>query len=84
MKDVIPGVDMLEFYQNPFFWAGISLLGLLGANATVNTQFGKKFPIFGQLSGFLFTIGRIIMVLPFIPQPRKVHMEVIKYSAILI
>lgn len=84
MKDVIPGVDMLEFYQNPFFWAGISLLGLLGANATVNTQFGKKFPIFGQISGFLFTIGRIIMVLPFIPQPRLVDMEEIKYSAILI
>jgi NTE family protein len=61
---------MFGFVLNPFFWAGISLLGLLGANTAVNTRFGKRFRLFAQLSGFLFTIGRVILVLPFIPQPR--------------
>jgi NTE family protein len=61
---------MFEYFQNPFFWAGISLLGLLGANTSVNTRFGKKYRLFGRLSGVLFSLGRIIMVLPFISQPR--------------
>ncbi len=61
---------MFDLIQNPFFWAAISLLGLLSANTIVNTRFGKKFRLFGLLSGLLFSIGRIIMVLPFVPQPR--------------
>ena len=61
---------MIEFILNPFFWAGISLLGILGTNTAVNTRFGRKYRIFGQLSGLLFSAGRIILVLPFIPQPR--------------
>lgn len=61
---------MFDFIQIPFFWAGISLLGLLGANTAVITRFGKRFRLFGQLSGLLFSIGRIIMVLPFVSQPR--------------
>lgn len=61
---------MFDFFQNPFFWAGISLLGLLGANTIINTRFGKKFRLFGILSGLLFSIGRIVMVLPFVPQPQ--------------
>lgn len=75
---------MLEFYRNPFFWAGVSLLGLLGANTATNTRFGRKFRIFGQLSGFLFSVGRIIMVLPVITQPRLVDLELFKYSGILL
>jgi NTE family protein len=75
---------MLEFYRNPFFWAGVSLLGLLGANTATNTHFGKKFPIFGQLSGFLFSLGRIIMVLPVITQPRLLDLELFKYSGVIL
>ena len=75
---------MLEFYQNPFFWAGISLFGLLGANTAGTTRFGKQFQIFGQLSGFFFTVGRIIMVLPVITQPRMFDSDLFKYSGILI
>lgn len=75
---------MLDFYKNPFFWAGISLLGLLGANTATNTRFGKKYRIFGQLSGLLFTIGRVIMVLPVIDQPRLVHSPMYEYAAIFI
>lgn len=75
---------MLEFYKNPFFWAGVSLFGLLGVNTATNTRFGKRFRIFGQLSGFLFTLGRIIMVLPVINQPRLPESEFIKFSGILL
>jgi NTE family protein len=64
---------MFDFVQNPFFWAGISLLGLLGANTAVNTRFGKRFRLFAQISGFLFSIGRIVLVLPFIPQNRLIQ-----------
>ncbi len=56
--------------QNPFFWALISLFGILGATAAVNTKYGRRFRWFGATFAFLFTIGRFILVLPFIPQPR--------------
>ncbi len=61
---------MLEISQNPFFWAVISLFGILGATTAVNTKYGKRFRWFGITFAFLFTIGRLMMVLPFIPQPR--------------
>lgn len=75
---------MLEFYKNPFFWAGVSLLGLIGANTATNTRFGKKYQIFGQLSGFLFSIGRIIMVLPVITQPRLAESELFTVAGIVV
>lgn len=57
-------------YQTPFFWAGISLIGVIGANTAVNTQFGNRNPVLGLISGILFSVGRIVMVLPFVIQPR--------------
>ena len=75
---------MFEYIQTPFFWAGISLLGLLGANAAVNTSFGKEYRLFGQISGLLFTLGRIIMVLPFISQPRLPQLDLYKYLGIIV
>jgi NTE family protein len=75
---------MLEFYMDPFFWAGISLFGLLGANTAVMTRFGRRYRIFGQLSGFLFSIGRIIMVLPVISQPRLNQIDFFPISGIII
>ena len=61
---------MREISLNPFFWAIISLFGILCATAAVNTKYGKKYHWFGVISVSLFTIGRIVLVLPFIPQPR--------------
>ncbi len=55
---------------SPFFWAIISMFGLLAATTAVNTSFGKKHPIIGFLAASLFSIGRFVLVLPFIPQPR--------------
>ena len=61
---------MFEFTMNPFFWAVISLFGLLGASTSVNTKYGRKHRWFGLISSALFSIGRWVMVLPFIPQAR--------------
>jgi NTE family protein len=58
---------------NPFFWAVIGLFGLFGATTAVNTSYGKKHPAFAKISAFLFFIGRLIVVMPFIPQPRFQH-----------
>ena len=61
---------MREISLNPFFWAFISLFGILCATAAVNTKYGKKYHWFGIISLSLFTIGRFVLVLPIIPQPR--------------
>lgn len=61
---------MREISLNPFFWAIISLFGILCATAAVNTKYGKKYHWFGIISVSLFTIGRLVLVLPIIPQPR--------------
>ena len=75
---------MFDFIQNPFFWAGISLIGLLGANTSVNTSFGKKYRLLGLLSGLLFNVGRIAMVLPFVNQPRLEESNLISISGVLV
>lgn len=75
---------MYEDLQSPFFWAVISLIGLLGASTVVNTRFGKKYSIFGVISGLLFTLGRIIMVLPLIVQPRFSQSLLLFYTGIVL
>jgi NTE family protein len=60
----------MYFAASPFFWAIISMFGLLGATTAVNTKYGKRNPIIGILSAGLFSLGRFILVLPLIPQPR--------------
>ncbi len=60
----------MNFATSPFFWGIISMFGLLGATTAVNTKYGKHNPIIGILSAALFSIGRFVLVLPIIPQPR--------------
>jgi NTE family protein len=80
----ISGEGMFDFIQNPYFWAGVSLLGLLGANTSVNTRFGKKYRLLGLISRMLFNIGRIIMVLPFVSQPRINESNLLIITGILV
>ncbi len=75
---------MIGVIQNPFFWAGISLIGLIAANTSVNTSFGKKHRLLGFLSSLLFNIGRIIMVLPFVNQPRIIGSNILNITGILV
>ena len=56
--------------ENPFFHAFISMLGLVGANAVVSGKKLGKSTLYGAFVVFVFDIGRFILVLPFIGQPR--------------
>lgn len=75
---------MFDFIQNPFFWAGISLIGLLVANTSVNTRFGKKHRFLSLLSSLLFNIGRIVMVLPFVSQTRLNASNLISFTGLFV
>lgn len=57
--------------NNPFFWALVSMFALVGANAVASKKFGKKLP-YGITMVALFALGRLMLVLPFCPQPRFV------------
>jgi len=56
--------------NNVFFWAFISMFGLVGANAVVSGKKLGRYPLFGSVVVTLFVLGRFALVLPFCPQPR--------------
>jgi protein-S-isoprenylcysteine O-methyltransferase Ste14 len=60
----------MAIFQNPFFWAFVSMFGLVGCGAVVSGSKLGKFPLFGGLVVIIFDLGRVILVLPSIPQPR--------------
>jgi protein-S-isoprenylcysteine O-methyltransferase Ste14 len=60
----------MAFYNNIFFWAFVSMFGLVGCGAVVSGSKLGKFPLFGALVVFIFDLGRILLVFPFCPQPR--------------
>jgi protein-S-isoprenylcysteine O-methyltransferase Ste14 len=61
---------IIQVLQNPYCWALLSALAIVWSFQIVgNSRLGKK-PIFGIFVVTLFTLGRVILVLPFLPQPR--------------
>jgi Gpi18-like mannosyltransferase len=52
---------------NPFFWALISIFGLLGASTVVSNARASSSRALAALSGLFFTIGRLMLVLPVCP-----------------
>ena len=60
----------MTFFNNPFFWAFISMFGLVGCGAVVSGMKLGKFPLFGAIVVVIFDLGRVLLVLPFCPQPR--------------
>jgi protein-S-isoprenylcysteine O-methyltransferase Ste14 len=60
----------MTFINNPFFWAFVSMFGLLGCGAVVGGKKLGKYSLFGTMVVFLFDLGRVILVLPYCPQPR--------------
>lgn len=46
------------------------MFGLVGANAVVSGKRLGKFPLYGGIVVILFDLGRLMLVLPFCPQPR--------------
>jgi protein-S-isoprenylcysteine O-methyltransferase Ste14 len=58
------------FYTNPFFWALLSMLGMVGATSLFARHGLRHNILFVSFSLFLVTIGRAVLVLPFCTQPR--------------
>ncbi|MHA2028052.1 MAG: methyltransferase family protein [Candidatus Kariarchaeaceae archaeon] len=56
--------------DNPFFWAFVSMFGLVGAGTVVGSKrFGRN-ALFGLIIVLVFDLGRLILVLPYCDQPR--------------
>jgi protein-S-isoprenylcysteine O-methyltransferase Ste14 len=56
--------------QDPFFWAFIGMFGLLAGTAAVSgTKLGRYAPL-GFLIVMVCDLARVLLVLPFCPQPR--------------
>jgi len=60
----------MTFFNNPFFWAFISMFGLVGCGAVVSGTKLGRYPLFGAIMVIIFDLGRVLLVLPFCPQPR--------------
>ncbi|MHA2251790.1 MAG: methyltransferase family protein [Candidatus Kariarchaeaceae archaeon] len=60
----------VSFFNDPFFWALISMFGLVGASVVVGGKNLGKYPLFGITVVLIFDLGRIILVLPMCNQPR--------------
>ena len=58
------------FYTDAFFWALISMLGMVGATSLFAKHKLRRSVIFVSAALALVTIGRIVLVLPFCKQPR--------------
>ena len=59
------------FINNPFFLALVSMFGLVGACAVVGSRRIGSRPLIGWIIVlFFFDLGRVLLVLPFVEQPR--------------
>jgi protein-S-isoprenylcysteine O-methyltransferase Ste14 len=63
-------MQSMQYLRDPFLWAFISLFALLASTQIVAGHFlGRRRP-YGMAVVFLFALGRVVLVLPSIPQPR--------------
>ncbi len=60
----------MEFLRDPFFWALISMFALVVATAGISGIKLGQSKFLGFLVFVAFEGGRIVLVLPFVPQPR--------------
>jgi protein-S-isoprenylcysteine O-methyltransferase Ste14 len=60
----------MTFLHDPFFWALISMFGLVGAGTVVSGKKLGSYALFGFIIVAIFDLGRVILVLPTCPQPR--------------
>ena len=60
----------MSFLENPFFSAFISMFAVLASSQIVGSKKLGKYPLFGIIIVALFALGRIVLVLPSLPQPR--------------
>lgn len=60
----------MKWFSDPFFWALVSMFGMVGAEAVVGSTRLARSRLLGLLSVGLFGLGRVVLVLPGISQPR--------------
>ena len=60
----------MSVFSDPFFWALVSMFGLIGAEAVVASARLARFHLLGLVTVGLFTLGRVAIVLPGVSQPR--------------
>ena len=58
------------FFTNPFFWALLSMFGMVGATSLFAKHRLRRSTLFVSVILTLVTVGRLVLVLPFCPQPR--------------
>ena len=61
---------MNQYLNNPFFWALISMFTLIGACSVVGSRKVGSHPALGWIMVTILSLGRVILVLPFVEQPR--------------
>jgi|SRR5271170_7725553 len=62
----------MRIFEDPFFWALVSMFGLAGGEALVGSARLAKFRSLGFVTVGMFTLGRVVLVLPALSQPRLV------------
>ena len=60
----------MKLFSDPFFWALVSMFGLVGAEALVGSARLARIRSLGLVMVGLFTLGRVAIVLPEVSQPR--------------
>jgi protein-S-isoprenylcysteine O-methyltransferase Ste14 len=61
---------MNQFLNNPFFWAFVSMSTLVGACSVVGSRKVGSHPALGWIIVTILAVGRVVLVLPFVEQPR--------------
>ena len=61
---------MNQHLNSPFFWALISMFALVGACSVVGSKKIGNHPALGWIIVSIISLGRVILVLPFVEQPR--------------
>jgi protein-S-isoprenylcysteine O-methyltransferase Ste14 len=60
----------MPFLKDPFFWAFISMFALVGCFQIVCVEKTGRHPLYGAIIVALFELGRGVLALPSLPQPR--------------
>jgi protein-S-isoprenylcysteine O-methyltransferase Ste14 len=55
---------------NPFFWAFLAMFGAVAGNAIQGSPVVGRNAVFGFVAVATVTFGRVVLVLPFVSQPR--------------
>ena len=73
----------MRIFGDPFFWALVSMFGLAAAEAVVGSARLARIRSLGIVIVGMFTLGRVVLVLPVVSQPRLVAGDGAGLSAVI-